>query len=48
MHNKIVRLWYEEKMKHAIRLCDKGLVKTCKDSLDFKEIKPVHPEGNQS
>ena len=35
-------------MKHAIRLCDKGLVKTCKDSLDFKEIKPVHPEGNQS
>ena len=35
-------------MKHAIRLCDKGLGKTCKDSLDCKEIKPVNPEGNQS
>ena len=48
MCNKIVRIWYEEKMKNAIRLYDKGLVKTCKDSLDCKEIKPVNPKGNQS
>ena len=27
MCNKIVRIWYEKKMKHAIRLCDKGLGK---------------------
>ena len=47
MCNKIVRIWYEEKMKNAIRLCDKGLVKTCKDSLDCKDIKPVNPKGNQ-